>query len=77
MTAPHEQTVTLEYWQDDQWLVGHLREVPWVFSQGATLDELQANIREVYRLWQEEGEPAGLYEPAPADAKTLLMTVAA
>jgi predicted RNase H-like HicB family nuclease len=31
-----------------------LREVPGVFSQGETLDELEANIREAYSLMLED-----------------------
>ena len=41
---------TLEYWIDDEWYVGRLREVPGVFSQGETLRELEENIRDAYRL---------------------------
>lgn len=41
---------TLEYWMDDGWYVGRLKEVPGVFSQGETLDELEENIREAYEL---------------------------
>lgn len=42
--------LTLEYWIDDEWYVGQLREVPGVFSQGETLEELEENIRDAYRL---------------------------
>ena len=35
---------TLEYWLDDGWYVGRVREVPGVFSQGETLEELEANL---------------------------------
>jgi predicted RNase H-like HicB family nuclease len=41
---------TLEYWTDDGWYVGRLSEIPGVFSQGETLEELQENIREAYQL---------------------------
>ncbi|MFQ5881619.1 MAG: type II toxin-antitoxin system HicB family antitoxin [Candidatus Methylomirabilales bacterium] len=41
---------TLEYWIDAGWYVGQLREVPGVFSQGETLQELEANIRDAYWL---------------------------
>jgi predicted RNase H-like HicB family nuclease len=41
---------TLEYWQDGKWYVGRLLEVPGVFSQGKTLDELRENIQEAYEL---------------------------
>ncbi len=39
---------TLEYWLDDGWYVGRLKEVPGVFSQGQTLEELEENIRDAY-----------------------------
>lgn len=45
---------TLEYWKDEGWYVGRLREVPAVFSQGQTLGELEQNIREAYHLMLEE-----------------------
>jgi predicted RNase H-like HicB family nuclease len=52
------QTFTLEYWTDEGWYVGRLRGVPGVFSQGRTLEELEDNIRDAYRLMiQEEEEP--------------------
>ena len=41
---------TLEYWQDDGWYVGRLREVPGVFSQGETLVDLEQNIADAYQL---------------------------
>jgi predicted RNase H-like HicB family nuclease len=41
---------TLEYWADEGWLVGRLKEVPGVFSQGETLDELKENIADAYRM---------------------------
>ena len=48
---------TLEYWPDEGWYVGRLREVPGVFSQGETLSELEANIQDVYRMMVEDDEP--------------------
>ncbi len=45
---------TLEYWQDEGWYVGRLTEVPGVFSQGESLEELEENIKEVYTLMIEE-----------------------
>lgn len=41
---------TLEYWLDDNWYVGKLKEVPGVFSQGESLEELENNIRDAYRM---------------------------
>lgn len=47
------RTFTLEYWQDEGWYVGQLREVPGVFSQGETLTELEENIRDAHELVSE------------------------
>ncbi len=47
---------TLEYWIDEGWYVGRLKEVPGVFSQGKTLAELEENIKEVYQLMMAEEE---------------------
>jgi predicted RNase H-like HicB family nuclease len=47
---------TLEYWMDDGWYVGRLKEVPGVFSQGESLEELEENIQEAYQLIVEDDE---------------------
>lgn len=47
---------TLEYWIDDGWYVGKLREVPGVFSQGETLEELEENIKDAYHIMLDEEE---------------------
>jgi len=51
---------TLEYWRDEDWYVGRLKEVPGVFSQGKSLPELEENVRDAYRLMleTEEGLPS-------------------
>lgn len=45
---------TLEYWTDEGWYVGRLREVPGAFSQGKTLQELEENVRDAYQLLMKE-----------------------
>ncbi len=45
---------TLEYWLDNGWYVGKLKEGPGVFSQGETLVELEENIAEAYTLMVED-----------------------
>ncbi len=49
-----ERHFTLEYWIDDGWYVGRVKEVPGVFSQGESLEELEDNIRDAYKLMVEE-----------------------
>lgn len=57
--GPHimRKSFTLEYWRDEEWFVGRLQEVPGVFSQGETLEELEANIRDAYELVREDQAP--------------------
>jgi len=47
---------TLEYWEDDNWFVGKLKEIPGVFSQGKTIEELKENIIDAYRMMVAESE---------------------
>ncbi len=56
-----ERKFTLEYWIDDRWYVGKLKEVPGVFSQGANLEELEENIEDAYRMVMSEQVE---YEPS-------------
>lgn len=53
---------TLEYWIDEGWYVGRLKEVPGVLSQGETLEELEENIKEAYSLMMDEEEVLPPYE---------------
>jgi predicted RNase H-like HicB family nuclease len=64
---------TLEFWEDDGWFVGKLKEVPGVFSQGETLEELEENIADAYQLLS-EGENTGNHPPA--NTKGILLEVA-
>ena len=41
---------TLEYWEDEGWYVGRLVEIPGIFSQGETLEELKENIQDAYGM---------------------------
>lgn len=54
---------TLEYWVDEEWFVGRLLEVPGVFSQGETLEELKENIQEAYKLMIESEPPLDISPP--------------
>jgi predicted RNase H-like HicB family nuclease len=47
---------TLEYWQDDNWFVGRLKEIPGVFSQGKTIEELKENIIDAYHMMLQESD---------------------
>jgi predicted RNase H-like HicB family nuclease len=55
---------TLEYWRDGEFYVGRLLEVPGVFSQGETLEELRENIQDAYDLMVTQER-----SPAPGTAK--------
>jgi predicted RNase H-like HicB family nuclease len=63
---------TLEFWQDGDWYVGRLLEVPGVFSQGKTLEELRENIQDAYDLMvTQERSPA----PPAAERQPLELDV--
>jgi len=49
-----QKKYTLEYWIDDEWYVGRLKEIPGIFSQGETLEELERNVRDAFKLMTEE-----------------------
>lgn len=51
-----KKAFSLEYWEDDGWYVGRLREVPGVFSQGQSLEELEENIKDAFALVLEESK---------------------
>src|SRR6185295_7338067 len=55
---------TLEFWQDGGFLVGRLVEVPGVFSQGETMEELRENIQDAYDVMVTQAR-----SPAPAAAQ--------
>lgn len=63
---------TLEYWQDDGWFVGRLKEVPAVFSQGDSLEQLELNIEDAYQLIAE----STARPPQRALLKPLMLEVA-
>lgn len=48
---------TMEYWMDDGWYVGRLKEIPDVFSQGETLEELEVNLQDAYEMMRAEDKP--------------------
>jgi len=50
----------LEYWLDDGWYVGRLKEAPGVFSQGQTLAELEENIQDAYEEMRASEQPLDL-----------------
>jgi predicted RNase H-like HicB family nuclease len=49
--------VIVERDPDTELYVGHVPGWPGAHSQGATLDELQQNLREVLEMLLEDGEP--------------------
>jgi predicted RNase H-like HicB family nuclease len=38
--------LTLEYWKDGIWYVGRVLEIPQVFSQGITLEDLWESVQD-------------------------------
>ena len=59
-----KRSMILEYWRDDGWYVGRLREMPSVFSQGEAMAQLEDNIQDAYPLVLEDQR-----ESIPPDAQ--------
>ena len=63
----------LEYWQDDNWFVGRLKEVPSVFSQGETISELEENIIDAYSMMAAESNTVAI--PSSSQTKDLVINI--
>jgi len=50
--------LTLIYWKGERFWLGKLLEHPEVMTRGETLEELEENIRDAYRLMAMEDVPA-------------------
>jgi predicted RNase H-like HicB family nuclease len=53
----HSYTAVIEHCPDTRLYVGYVPGFPGAHSQGATLDELHTNLREVIGMLLEDGEP--------------------
>jgi predicted RNase H-like HicB family nuclease len=69
-----ERRFTLEYWLDDNWYVGRIKEVPGVFSQAPTLAELEENVVDAYRMVIAE-EAAGYSPATTVQSKEVVVTM--
>ena len=59
----------MEYWKDGPRFVGRLPQIPGVFSQGATLQELEENLGDAYRIMLD------VQGPSPADRATVMKEI--
>ena len=66
-----KRSFTLEYWLDDNYFVGRLKEIPGVFSQGKSLNELEENIQDAYELMAEDDKIL----PYPVQSKEIEIKV--
>ena len=68
-----ETRLTLEYWQDDGWYVGRIKEVPGVFSQAETIEELEKNIIDAYSMVINEN--TSIIPPTALHSKDLVVQI--
>jgi predicted RNase H-like HicB family nuclease len=54
-------TLTMAYWKGEQFWLGKILEHPEIMSQGETLEELEENLKDAYRLL--------VLDEVPADAQ--------
>jgi predicted RNase H-like HicB family nuclease len=60
-------TVTMVYWKSEQFWLGKLLEHPEVMTQGETIEELEENLRDAFRLL--------ILDDVPADARVKTLDV--
>jgi predicted RNase H-like HicB family nuclease len=59
--------VNMVYWKEEQFWLGKLLEHPEVMTQGETIEELEENLRDAYRLL--------ILDDVPADAQVKELVV--
>ena len=50
--------ITMIYWKGEQFWLGKLLEYPEIMTQGETIDELDENLKDAYRLMVMDDVPA-------------------
>lgn len=58
--------MTMIYWKGERFWLGKLKEHPEIMTQGHTLKELEANLRDAYRMMILEDVPQDHREKAIA-----------
>jgi predicted RNase H-like HicB family nuclease len=52
-----EKRLTMVYWKGERFWLGKLLEYPEIMTQGETLEELEENLKDAYRLMVLEDVP--------------------
>ena len=52
-----DKHLTMVYWKGDKFWLGKLREYPEIMTQGETIEELEENIRDAYKMMIMEDVP--------------------
>jgi len=58
--------MTMIYWKGDRFWLGKLKEHPEIMTQGRTLEELEENLRDAYRMMALDDVPEEHREKAIA-----------
>jgi len=58
LRCPMQAKLNMIYWKGEKFWVGKLLEHPEIMTQGETLEELEANMREAYAMMALEDVPA-------------------
>jgi predicted RNase H-like HicB family nuclease len=51
--------LTVDIWRDEGWYLGKARDIPGVFTQGKSLEEVRENLVDACRLMLAEGDDFG------------------
>jgi len=52
-----KKKMTMIYWKGERFWLGRLRDHPEIMTQGETLEELEENLRDAYRMMVMEDIP--------------------
>ena len=52
-----KKKMTMIYWKGERFWLGRLRDHPEIMTQGETLEELEENLRDAYRMMVMEDVP--------------------
>ncbi|MDP8238575.1 MAG: hypothetical protein P9X24_05765 [Candidatus Hatepunaea meridiana] len=59
-----DSNMTMVYWKGEKFWLGKFKERPDIMTQGDTLEELEENLRDAYRMMVLEDVPEEYHERA-------------
>lgn len=54
-----DKRMTMVYWKGEKFWLGKLKEYPEIMTRGETVEELEENLRDAYKMMVKEDFPDG------------------